>query len=67
MAYVQEIVVNALLESAHGGRIPSDSDLLRTLEVLRLQRKDVSKKGESLGEPGSMGFALSTQLPAYTQ
>jgi hypothetical protein len=58
MAYVQEIVVNALLESAHNGTTPTDSDLLRSLETLRSQKRDASRKGSTLEEYDSMGFAL---------
>lgn len=58
MAYVQEIVVNALLESAHNGTMPSDSDLLRSLDTLRSQRKDASRKPDSLMETENVGFAL---------
>jgi hypothetical protein len=58
MAYVQEIVVNALLESVHSGTAPSDADLLRSLETLRSQRKTIIKKLDSLVEPESVGFAL---------
>jgi len=58
MAYVQEIVVNALLESAHNGSTPSDSDLLRSLDALRLQRKCASKHIESLEEQENVGFCV---------
>ena len=58
MAYVQEIVVNALLESVHNGTMPSDADLLRSFETLRCQRKTITKKLDSLVEPESVGFAL---------
>lgn len=59
MAYVQEIVVNAFLESAHHGTTPSDADLLRSLEALRCQRKNAARKMDSLEEKDSVGFALS--------
>jgi hypothetical protein len=59
MAYVQEIVVNALLESVHNGTTPSDADLLRSLDTLRLQRKSASKHIESLEEQENVGFCVS--------
>jgi hypothetical protein len=59
MAYVQEIVVNALLESAHSGTSPSDADLARSLDILRLQRKCASKQVESLEEQESVGFCVA--------
>lgn len=58
MAYVQEIVVNALLESAHNGTDPTDADLLRSLDALRSQRRSASRKMDSLVEEESVGFAL---------
>jgi len=58
MAYVQEIVVNALLESAHTSTTPSDANLVRSLDTLRAQRKCASKGVESLEEPENVGFAL---------
>jgi SpoVK/Ycf46/Vps4 family AAA+-type ATPase len=59
MAYVQEIVVNALLESAHNGKNPTDQDLLRSFDTIRLQRRCASKGVESLKEQDNVGFALS--------
>lgn len=58
MAYVQEIIVNALLESAHNGTKPSDADLLRSLDAMRAQRKCVSKQTQSLEEQESVGFCV---------
>lgn len=58
MTYVQEVVVNALLECAHGGTNPSDQDLLRSFDTIRLQRRSASKGVESLEEQDSVGFAL---------
>lgn len=58
MTYVQEVVVNALLESAHNGTSPNDPDLLRSLDTIRLQRKCASKGVESLEEQENVGFAL---------
>ncbi len=56
MAYVQEIVVNALLECAHDDQLPNDDHLLKSVDVLRLQRKEASRPGESLGQTESVGF-----------
>jgi hypothetical protein len=58
IAYVQEVVVNALLESAHDGKNPTDPDLLRILDAIRLQRRCGSKGVASLEEQDSVGFAL---------
>jgi len=56
MAYVQEIVINALLYSAHNGAAPGDDTLLRSLETLRAQRKAASKEDESLADRETVGF-----------
>ena len=58
MTYVQEVIVNALLESAHNGKSPSDPDLLRSFDIIRLQRRGASKGVESLEEQDNVGFAL---------
>jgi SpoVK/Ycf46/Vps4 family AAA+-type ATPase len=57
MAYVQEIVVNAILYNAHDGN-PDDGTLLRSLETLRLQRKAASKDDETVADRESVGFCL---------
>lgn len=59
MTYVQEIVVNALLECAHEDKIPTDPDLLRSLNTIHMQRKEVSKGVESLEIQDSVGFCVS--------
>lgn len=59
MAYVQEIVVSALLECTHDERPPSDDHLLKSLDTLRLQRKEASKPGELMDERESVGFCAS--------
>ncbi len=59
MAYVQEIVVNALLECAHVDIVPSDAHLLRSVETLKKQRRSASKGEESLADRESLGFAPS--------
>jgi SpoVK/Ycf46/Vps4 family AAA+-type ATPase len=56
MAYVQEIVVSALLECAHDDLRPSDDHLFKSLDKLRVQRKEASKPGESMDERESVGF-----------
>jgi ATPase family associated with various cellular activities (AAA) len=59
MAYVQEIVVNALLSSAHHGDTPGDDAILKSMETLRTQRKEASKPGESMDEKETVGFFQS--------
>jgi hypothetical protein len=56
MAYVQEIVVNALLECAHKGSVPEDKCLRRSLETLSLQLKSARKPGESMEKRERAGF-----------
>ncbi|MGE0469542.1 MAG: AAA family ATPase [Nitrospira sp.] len=56
MAYVQEIVVSALLECTHGDQPPNDDHLLKSLDTLRRQRKEASKPGESMDARESVGF-----------
>ncbi len=45
MAYVQEVVVNALLECAHEEVDPADAHLVKSLDTVRLQQKSASKPG----------------------
>lgn len=59
MAYVQEIVVSALLECAHDELTPGDDCLFKSLDTLRIQRKSASKPGESIDERESVGFCQS--------
>ena len=59
MAYVQEIIVNALLECAHANIVPSDPNLLRSVETLKKQRKSASKEDESLADRENLGFSPS--------
>lgn len=59
MAYVQEIVVSALLECANEEIVPNDSFLLKSLNTLRVQRKSASKPGESMDEKETVGFFQS--------
>lgn len=58
MAYVQEIVVNALFEAAYQDAGPSDADLLRSVDTLRSQRRGVSKAAPRLEEVDQVGFSL---------
>jgi hypothetical protein len=60
MAYVQEIVVNALLSSAHNGDMPGDDAILKSVDTLRTQRKEASKPGEEMDEHESVGFCPSS-------
>jgi ATPase family associated with various cellular activities (AAA) len=65
MAYVQEIIVSALLECAHDEADPTDEHLLKSLATLRLQRKEASKPGESMEERETVGFcALNNGMRA---
>ena len=65
MAYVQEIVVSALLECTHDDQPPSDDHLFKSLDVLRMQRKAASKPGESMEERESVGFRGSISGDTY--
>ena len=56
MAYVQEIIVSALLECTHDDLPPTDDHLFKSLDILRMQRKEASKPGEAMGERESVGF-----------
>ena len=56
MAYVQEIIVNALLECAHAGIEPTDRHLFRSLKALKAQRKAASKIDEVIADRESLGF-----------
>jgi SpoVK/Ycf46/Vps4 family AAA+-type ATPase len=59
MAYVQEIVVSALPACTHGDQSPSDDHLFKSLDILRVQRKESSKPGESMEERETVGFCAS--------
>lgn len=66
MAYVQEIVVNALLECAHSGDAPNDRHLMRSFETLKLQRKGAGKPDEELAAREALGFATAARdLPPH--
>lgn len=66
MAYVQEIIVNALLACAHASVTPEDKHLLWSLKTLKAQRKAASKSDEDLAERESLGFrATSSRRPGF--
>jgi SpoVK/Ycf46/Vps4 family AAA+-type ATPase len=56
MAYVQEIVVNALLLSATNRAKPADEGLLQSLDILKRQRRAASKIDEAVEDRGTVGF-----------
>jgi hypothetical protein len=56
MAYVQEIVVNALLQNATNGARPQDEALLKSLDILKRQRRAASKDDETVEDRGTLGF-----------
>lgn len=59
MAYVQEIVVSALLECVHDEVVPNDDFLFKSLDTLSVQRKSASKPGEPMDGRESVGFSPS--------
>jgi SpoVK/Ycf46/Vps4 family AAA+-type ATPase len=63
MAYVQEIIVNALLECAHHDIMPTDEHLFDSLSILKTQRKNASKADEDMAEREGLGFAIPSQHP----
>ncbi len=58
MAYVQEIVVNALLQNANNGGKPHDEALLESLDILKRQRRAASKDDEKVEDRGKVGFGV---------
>lgn len=62
MAYVQEILVNALLECAHADIVPNDAHLLKSVETLKKQRRSASRADESLADRESLGFSPAPRL-----
>lgn len=60
MAYVQEIVVNAVLRCVEDGAVSDDDTLQRSMETLRVQRRSASKDDELLIERESLGFCQPT-------
>ncbi len=61
MAYVQEIVVNALLQCAHEGVEPSDLHLFRSLAMLKTQRREASRPDDAIAERESLGFSIPSR------
>lgn len=59
MAYVQEIVVSALLECVHDEVVPNDDFIFKSLDMLSVQRKSASKPGELIDGRESVGFLPS--------
>ena len=57
MAYVQEIVINALLACAHESTVPDDHAIRRSFETLRKQLSSATKPGESIGARERLGFS----------
>ena len=60
MAYVQEVIVNALLHCAHSDRLPTDEDLLNSLADLKAQRLNASKPVEDLETRENLGFGFQS-------
>jgi hypothetical protein len=56
MAYVQEVVVNALLQTATDGANPEDRALLESLYTLKHQRRDATKHDDTVADRGTVGF-----------
>lgn len=57
MAYVQEVVVNALLHAIHAGRDPKAGDLKRSLTALQKQQKQVKQIYDTgVSEKKGLGF-----------
>lgn len=57
MAYVQELVVSAMLQALHEGREPQDADLIASVKKLREQFRSTTKATGAIPEPQAMGFA----------
>lgn len=56
MAYVQEIIVNALMTCTHREKDPDDAALLESFQTLKAQRKSASKDEEAIADRESLGF-----------
>lgn len=56
MAYVQEIVVNALLNAICNSEKPTDRHLLKSVRSLGIQRKTAEKVDESVLDGTNIGF-----------
>ena len=58
MAFVQEIVVSALLGCVHNNGKPADKDLLCSLATLKQQRRATVKEDEAHIEQDGIGFGI---------
>jgi ATP-dependent Zn protease len=58
MAYLQEIIVNALIHCAHNDTVPTDKHLLDSLADLKAQRINASKPVEDLDTRENLGFGF---------
>lgn len=56
MAYVQEIIVNALLKSLNDGGVPKDGHLRESTAELKSQRKMAARAEEARLETEAIGF-----------
>jgi SpoVK/Ycf46/Vps4 family AAA+-type ATPase len=59
MAYVQEVVVNALIDSIGTGNKPGDANLLTSLHALKQQRRTASRNNETLDDHIPVGFCAN--------
>lgn len=67
MAYVQELVVNALFDAASEEREPKDVDLLKSVDVMKNQRRDASKATPRLEQEDAVGFTLQDRNGSGTK
>jgi SpoVK/Ycf46/Vps4 family AAA+-type ATPase len=56
MAYVQEVVVNALIDGIGNDDKPGDAALLKSLQTLKQQRRSASRNDETLEDRNPVGF-----------
>jgi len=56
MAYVQEVVVNALIDNIENEDQPGDATLLKSLQTLKQQRRSASRNDETLEDRNPVGF-----------
>lgn len=56
MAYVQEVVVNALIDNIGNEDTPNDAALLKSLQTLKQQRRSASRNNETLEDRNHVGF-----------
>ncbi len=65
MAYVQEIIVSALLECTHDDLPPSDDHLLKSVDTLRSNAKKLRNRGNRWRRE-TVGFCASDDSNSYT-